>query len=199
LAKKSVSRFDIGNLIGIKKIRFNKPSNPSTPSPTNTAIRPLLGIIISKDSTYSKLLRNAITHICIPMPLHYPSLDNPTTYASPYTPSVSPQDETNTIAKQISLNHRPLHDASRYRIIRNIRISPKPKIITKTDIYLRRAIGLLGNCIGFFLDFTNGPIDLQLTGVFVASSETSYLSPQHVTSRIVEAKERASRHHDVWL
>jgi hypothetical protein len=83
------------------------------------------------------------------------------------------------------LNHCPLHDASQYKIIRNIRISPK--LITKTDFYIRRAIGLLSNCIGFFLDFTNGPVDLQLTGVFVASGKTSYLSPQHVTSRIVEA------------
>jgi len=65
LAKKFVSRFDIGNLIGIKKNRFNKPSKPSTTSPTNTAIHPLLGIIISKDSTYDELLRNAIMHVCI--------------------------------------------------------------------------------------------------------------------------------------
>jgi hypothetical protein len=29
LTKKFVSHIDIGNLIGIKKIRFNKPSNPT--------------------------------------------------------------------------------------------------------------------------------------------------------------------------
>jgi len=73
------------------------------------------------------------------------------------------------------------------RIIHNIPISPK--IITKTDLYICRAIGLLGNCIG--LNFTNGPVDLQLTNVFVALRKTSYLSPQRVTSRIVKANHHA--------
>jgi hypothetical protein len=192
LTKKFVSRFDIGNLIGIKKIRFNKPSKPSTPSPTNTAIRPLLGITISKDSTYSELLRNAITHVCVTNAAALPIFGRPDHLCISLHALRTTQNETNTIAQQISLNHRPLHDTSQYRIIRNIRISPK--IITKADLYIRRAIGLLGNCIGFFLDFTNGPIDLQLTGVFVALRETSYLSPQHVTSRIVEAN-----HHTINL
>jgi hypothetical protein len=192
LAKKFVSRFDIGNLIGIKKIRFNKPSKPSTPSPTNTTIRPLLGITISKDSTYSELLRNAITHVCVTNAAALPIFGRPDHLCISLHALRPTQDETNTIAKQISLNHCPLHDPSQYRIIRNIRISPK--IITKTNLYIRRAIGLLGNCIGFLLDFTNGPVDLQLTGVFVALRETSYLSPQHVTSRIIEAN-----HHTINL
>ena len=160
--------------------------------PTNTPIRPLLGIIISKDPTYSELLRNAITHVCITNAAALPIFGRPDHLCISLHTFGPTQDDTNTIAKQISLNHRPLHDASQYKIIRNIRISPK--LITKTDLYIRRAIGLLGNCIGFFLDFTNGPVDLQLTGVFVASRETSYLSPQHVMSRIVEAN-----HHTINL
>jgi hypothetical protein len=171
LAKKFVSCFDIGNLIGIKKNLFNKPSKPSTSFPTNTVIRPLLGIIILKDSTYSELLRNPITHVCITNAAALPIFGRPDHLCISLHAFGPTQDETNTIAKQISLNHRPLHNASQYKIIRNICISPK--LITKTDFYICRAISLLGNCIGFFLNFTNGPVDLQLTGVFAASRKTS--------------------------
>jgi hypothetical protein len=192
LAEKFGSSFNIGNLIGITKIRFNKPSKPSTSSPTNTAICSLLGIIISKNSTYSKLLRNAITHVCMTNTTALPIFGCPDHLCISLHTFGPTQEETHTSAKQISLNYHPLHNISQYKIILNIRISPK--LITKTDFYICWAIGLLGNCIGFFLDFTNSPVDLQLTGVFVASRKTSYLSPQHVTSRIVEAN-----HHTINL
>jgi hypothetical protein len=38
LTKKFVSRIDISNLIGIKKIRFNKPSNPTDSSPPTSPL-----------------------------------------------------------------------------------------------------------------------------------------------------------------
>jgi hypothetical protein len=65
LTKKFTSHLNIGNLIGIKKVRFNKPSKPINSSSPNSSLRPLLGIVILKDPLYSNLLQNAIKHVCI--------------------------------------------------------------------------------------------------------------------------------------
>jgi hypothetical protein len=55
------------------------------------------------------------------------------------------------------------------------------------DSYLVTAAGSIANCVGFLPDFTNGMADIHLTGLFRASRETSFLRPDNVTSRIIEA------------
>jgi hypothetical protein len=185
------TRFDIEGIISVKKVHFNKPLKP-TPTSTPNHIRPLLGVIIEKDSSLSKLLLQAIQHVCITnsakLPL-YKRNDHLSIYLHALSPSA---DKKYALARQINTTHRTLHDTTKHTIICNIRISYK--IITPTNQYLRRATASFGNCIGFLLDFTNGPVDLHLTGLFHASRDTNYLSPQHVTSRIIEFNQ-----HDINL
>ena len=164
LTKKIVSSIDIGNLIGIKKVRFNKPSNPTNTKSSSTGpIRPLLGMVISKDSIYGDLLNNTIRHVCIANNSFLPIFGRSDHLCISLHELRSSPDENHTIARQIDLNHRTLHDPSQYTILRHIRINCK--IISKNDLYLRQAIGSFGNCIGLFLNFTNGPADLQLTSL----------------------------------
>jgi hypothetical protein len=138
-----------------------------------------------KDSLYRDLLQNAIKHVCITNKTTLPIFGSPDHLCISLHELYSTPDENHDLARQIDLNHRPLHDPSQYKIICHIRINCK--IISKQDLYLRQAISLFGNCIGLFFNFANGPINLQLTGIIQASRETSILFPQQVTSKINKA------------
>jgi len=136
---------------------------------------PPCGIVISKDSQYGDLLNNAIKHVCITNNTSLPIFGRSDHLCISLHALRSSTDKNHTIARQIDINHHTLHDPSQYMILRHIRINSK--IISKYYLYLRRAIGSFGNCIGLLLNFANRPVDLQLTGIFQASRETSFLSP----------------------
>jgi len=134
---------------------------------------------------YGDLLNNAIKHVCITNNASLPIFGRSDHLCISLYALRSSLDKNHTNARQIDINHCTLHDPSQYTILHHIRINSK--IISKNDLYLRRAIGSFGNCIGLLLNFANGLVDLQLTGIFQASRETSFLSLQQATSKIIEA------------
>jgi hypothetical protein len=129
----------------VKKVRFSKKFNGSS---TNTNIRPLLGIVITKLAPLGNLLMKAIHHVCITnsSPLQIcgslPEQLSITLHDKP--PKVANQ---HTLAKQIDITHNSLHDTSSYKIIRDIHIHPN--ILLKLK-YLLQATNSYGNaCKGF--------------------------------------------------
>ena len=194
--RKFATRQDIGKLISVKKIQFNKQQehnkNPQSPvrplikqGKTNTHPYPLLGVILTNTTPLSTLLHDAIFHVCVThnRRLHIcgpPS--NGISISLHQKPNTSP--DTLSLATEISMGHDPIHDPSQYKIVRNIRIHPNA--LLKPE-YLLQAAGSLADCVGFLPDFSQGAGDLRLTALFTSSRNTSFLRPDAVTSRIIEA------------
>jgi hypothetical protein len=179
------SRTSIGNLISVKKVRFNKKSNGSS---TNTNIRPLLGVVIAKTAPLGNLLTKAIHHVCItnssPLQICGSSPERLSITLHNKPPEVANQ---HTLAKQIDITHNSLHDTSSYKIIRDIHIHP---IIFLKLIYLLQATNSYGNaCKGFLYNFSHGLGKPHLMGLFRATRLTSYLTANQVRSQIIELNE----------
>ena len=194
--RKFATRQDIGKLISVKKIQFNKQQehnkNPQSPvrplikqGKTNTHPYPLLGVILTNTTPLSTLLHDAIFHVCVTHNRRLHICGPPsngisiTLHQKPTT-----QPDTLSLATEISIGHDPIHDPSQYKIVRNIRIHPNA--LLKPE-YLLQAAGSLADCVGFLPDFSQGAGDLRLTALFTSSRNTSFLRPDAVTSRIIEA------------
>ena len=139
--------------------------------------------MITNSNPLSNILQEAITRVCITHdsklhisgpPSHGLSIQ---LYAKPTT-----IPDTLRLAKAISERHNPLHDSSKFKIVRNIRIHQNA--LLKPE-YLLKASGSLADCIGFLPDFSQGIADLRLTALFTSSRNTSFLRPDSVTSRIM--------------
>jgi hypothetical protein len=190
--RKFVTRQDIGKLISVKRIRFSKPPNTNPQSPVRPLIKrdesyphPLLGVVITNSNPLSDLLHEAISHVCVTHNSKLHICGPPSHGLSIYLhakPTTVP--DTQTLAKEISSRHNPIHDSSRHKIVRNIRIHHNA--LLKPE-YLLKASGSLADCIGFLPDFSYGIADLRLTALFTSSRNTSFLRPDSVTSRIIEA------------
>ena len=188
------TRYDIGRVISVKKIRFSRipPPNTNPPPPVRSLLpttqsnpHPLLGIVITNSTPLCDTLNDAIHHVCITHQSKLHLCGHPSNGISVHLhqkPSTIPDQLR--LAREISTNHNPLHDASQHKIVRGIRIHQHALL---KDNYLVTAAGSIANCVGFLPDFTNGMADIHLTGLFRASRETSFLRPDNVTSRIIEA------------
>ena len=189
------TRYDIGRIISVKKIRFSRtpPSNTNPPPPvrslltaTNTTPpHPLLGIVITNSTPLCDIINDAIYHVCVTHASRLHLCGPPSSGISVHLHQKPPTiPEQLSLAKEISTRHSTLHNASQHKIVRGIRIHQHALI---KETYLTTAAGSIANCVGFLPDFSNGVADLLLTGLFRASRETSFLRPDNVTSRIVEA------------
>jgi len=188
------TRHDIGRVISVKKIRFSRtpPPNTNPPRPVRSLLpttppnpHPLLGVVITNSAPLCDTLNDVIHHVCITHQSKLHLCGPPSGGISVHLhqkPSTIPDQLR--LAREISTNHAPLHDASKHKIVRGIRIHQHTLL---KDSYLVTAAGSIANCVGFLPDFTNGMADIHLTGLFRASRETSFLRPDNVTSRIIEA------------
>ena len=191
---KFVTRQDIGRIISVKTIRFTKPITPNTnpQSPVRPLIKkedtqphPLLGVIITNSNPLRDILHDALFHVCTTHASRLHICGPPSRGLSIHLhlkPSSTP--DTLELAKEISTRHNRLHDSSQHRIVRNIRIHQNA--LLKPE-YLLKAAGSLADCVGFLPDFSQGVADLRLTALFASTRNTSFLRPDSVTSRIIEA------------
>jgi hypothetical protein len=140
--------------------------------------------MITNSSLLSDILHDVTIHVCVTNKSSLPICGTPSNglmihvYAKP--PNLPEQI---ILANEIGTCHSQLHDSSRFKIIRNIRIHPQ--IITNSS-YLTKATGSIPNCLGFLFDFSFGSGDPRLTGLFRATWETSFLTPDQLTSRIIQ-------------
>ncbi len=151
----------------------------------DTYPHPLLGVVITNSNPLSDLLHEAISHVCITHNSKLHICGPPSHGLSIYLhakPTTIP--DTQTLAKAISTRHNPIHDSSKYKIVRNIRIHQNA--LLKPE-YLLKASGSLADCIGFLPDFSHGIANLRLTALFTSSRNTSFLCPDSVSLRIIEA------------
>jgi hypothetical protein len=177
------TRFDISGLILVRNMCFNKPTNPPPTLSLSNFIPPLLGVLIKKDSPLSMSLFNAICHVCIINSAKLPLCGrNNRLFITLHEPSPS-LDDNQELAQCINTNQCQLHDTTTHKIIRNTRINSN--VITSSNKYIRCTTASFGSCLGFLCDFTNGRIDLHLTGLFLASRYTSIFFAQHITSKII--------------
>ena len=83
----------------------------------------------------------------------------------------------------IGNSHSPLHNSTKFKILRNVPIHPH---ILEKQHYLLQAIKSFGSCYGIFYDFSQGFGSPHLTCIFSANRESSYYTTDHVQSRIIE-------------
>ena len=180
-----VTRFDVGSILSVKKVKFSAVSSKSDKSdrPPPPLVRPLLGIVLTKISPIFDLLNDAFTHVCIKQSQSLPVCGCHSLLSVRLHTFTSHRDVNINTGRGIVRAHQPLHDDTLHLIKRDIRISMK---VLQSPIYLIRAANAFGNCLGFLFDFSRGITDLRLTGIFRTHRDTSYLSSDQISSRIVE-------------
>jgi hypothetical protein len=139
--------------------------------------------MITNSSPLSDILHDVISYVCVTNKSPLPICGTPSNRLMIHVHAKPPNlPEQIILANEIRTHHSQLHDSSRFKIIRNIHIHPQ--IITNPS-YLTKATGSIPNCLGFLFDsFDSG--DPRLMGLFHATRETSFLTLDQLTSRIVQ-------------
>ena len=185
-------RFDIGGIISVKKVRYTKPKQQGkdkeqhSPKKAKQEIYPLLGIILANNPT-GKALHEALTHVCI---THKKELI--ITGSSSQRLAIIVHEKPSDLKQQIQLAREIgsrqgiLHKESQFSIVRDIRVHSK---ILSNREYITRATGSYGHCLGFLFDFSRGTLDLRATAIFLSFKDTSFITAEQISSRIVEVNQ----------
>ena len=182
-------RFDIGGIISVKKVRYSKPKpqgkdkEQHSPKKSKQEIYPLLGIIIANNPT-GKALHDALTHVCI---THNKELvitgNSSQRIAIMVHEKPAELKQQIQLARDIGSRQGVLHKESQFSIVRDIRVHSK---ILSNREYITRATGSYGHCLGFLFDFSRGTLDLRATAIFLSFKDTSFITAEQISSRIIE-------------
>ena len=183
-------RFDIGSIISVKKVRYSKPkpqgkdNDKKPPAKTRQEVHPLLGIMLANNPT-GKALHDALRHVCITHRQELIITGNASSQHLAITIHDKPTELKAQIqlAREIGFRQGILHKDSHFSIVRDVRVHSK--ILSKRE-YISRATGSYGHCLGFLFDFSRGTLDLRATAIFLSFKETSFITAEQISSRIVE-------------